>query len=98
MNPTTIHFSQAAAHPPMGFSDRAFPRQYATILQSDWLHWATSYRKLRLLGKGGQGMVFLGERQEAEGFKLPVALKIFSPEYYHDDDDYIEDMLTALRA
>ncbi len=54
--------------------------------------WATQYRKIRLLGKGGQGVVYLSERQGSDLFRLPVALKIFSPEQYRDAAAYEEDM------
>ncbi len=37
-------------------------------------------------------MVFLGERRGADGFRLPVALKVFSPERYEDDPAYNEAM------
>jgi serine/threonine-protein kinase len=56
------------------------------------LPWARTYRKLRLLGTGGQGAVYLAQRPGTDGFSLPVALKVFSPEPYRDARDYHEDM------
>lgn len=35
-----------------------------------------------ILGSGGQGVVYLSERQGTDGFRLPVALKFFSPESF----------------
>jgi serine/threonine-protein kinase len=77
---------------------RATPRhgsllaRYEALLDTGSLRWAAYCRDLRPLGKGGQGVVFLGRRQGADGFTLPVALKIFSPESYRDADAYDEDM------
>ena len=61
---------------------------YQAIINSKQLGSTTQHQKLRLLGKGGQGMVYGGERQGSDQFKLPVALKIFSPEPYPDDNSY----------
>jgi serine/threonine protein kinase len=67
--------------------------RYQSILNAQSLHWTRRYRKLRQLGSGGQGVVFLGERQGADQFRLPVALKVFSPESYRDADAYEADMV-----
>jgi serine/threonine-protein kinase len=45
-----------------------------------------------MLGKGGKGDVYLSERQGTDLFRLPVALKIFSPESYRDVPSYLADM------
>ena len=47
---------------------------------------------MRMLGKGGQGVVYLSERHGSDLFTLPVALKVFSPEHYRDSDSYRQDM------
>ena len=47
---------------------------------------------MKLLGSGGQGVVYLTERRGTDGFTLPVALKIFSPERYEDERAYDEAM------
>jgi serine/threonine protein kinase len=67
--------------------------RYQSIVNAQSLDWTRRYRKLRQLGSGGQGVVFLGERQGADQFRLPVALKIFSPESYRDAEAYEEDMV-----
>jgi serine/threonine protein kinase len=38
--------------------------------------------------RGGQGVVYLCERPGADGFTLPVALKLFSPERYRTSENY----------
>jgi serine/threonine-protein kinase len=61
-------------------------------LNSHVIEWAAEYRKIRVLGRGGQGVVYLSERQGSDLFRLPVAIKIFSPEHYRDFESYEEDM------
>jgi serine/threonine-protein kinase len=62
------------------------------------LDWTATHRLLRRLGSGGQGVVFLGERRGADGFRLPVALKVFSPERYGSDAAYSEAMRRIARV
>jgi serine/threonine-protein kinase len=66
--------------------------RYYAIAADDHLVWLTQHRKLRLLGSGGQGVVYLSERRGADQFTLLVALKVFSPRQYHDLNDYEADM------
>src|SRR5258707_8898455 len=66
--------------------------RYEEIAWAEDLRWDTRYRKQRLLGAGGQGAVYLADRLGADGFLRPVALKVFSPETYHSDQSYLEDM------
>ncbi|MEK6237894.1 MAG: serine/threonine protein kinase, partial [Planctomycetales bacterium] len=56
------------------------------------LNWTTNHQMLRLLGAGGQGVVYLSERRGCDNFTLPVALKIFSPHHYETRQAYDEDM------
>lgn len=66
--------------------------RYAAILEEQRLSWTNHLRLERLLGSGGQGVVYLTERRGADGFTLPVALKILSPERYEDARAYDEAM------
>ena len=61
-------------------------------MEDERLPWTTNYRKLRRLGTGGQGVVYLAERCGTDGFVRPVALKVFSPVPYPDACGYVEDM------
>src|SRR5262245_43424200 len=79
-----------AGEPPRG--DGALVARYEEIAWAETLQWQTRYRKERLLGAGGQGAVYLAQRMGADGFVRPVALKVFSPETYHSDQAYHEDM------
>lgn len=65
---------------------------YERLVGDRRLHWTTHLHLKRVLGSGGQGIVFLTERRGADGFTLPVALKIFSPERYRDARTYDEAM------
>ncbi|TWT86886.1 Serine/threonine-protein kinase PrkC [Pseudobythopirellula maris] len=66
--------------------------KYDALIQGDRLGWTEHLRLKRLLGTGGQGVVYLSERRGADGFTLPVALKFFSPERYPDERTYEEAM------
>ncbi len=65
---------------------------YASIIKKQKLNWTTHLRLRRMLGAGGQGVVFLSERRGSDDFTLPVALKIFSPERYFSPEAYALDM------
>jgi eukaryotic-like serine/threonine-protein kinase len=66
--------------------------RYNGILQEQRLSWTEHHRLMKLLGSGGQGVVFLSERRGTDNFTLPVALKVFSPERYEDERSYDEAM------
>src|SRR5438477_12660686 len=94
MNSTTL-FQAGGDSTPFGKLDKegaVLLKQYQTLLSNDSVRWAAEYKKIRILGKGGQGVVFLSERQGTDLFRLPVALKIFSPESYRDVPSYTADM------
>src|SRR4051794_22723694 len=61
---------------------------YKSILGETRVSWTEQHRTIRRLGSGGQGVVFLCERVGADHFTLPVALKVFSPEFYPDPASY----------
>jgi serine/threonine protein kinase len=65
---------------------------YKKIVTNKRLNWTTHHRLQRLLGSGGQGVVFLSERRGIDGFTLPVAMKVFSPERFEDAKAYSEAM------
>lgn len=72
--------------------DRDLLARYQSITAGEHLDWKTHHRKVRLLGSGGQGVVYLSERRGADGYAVLVALKIFSPEPYRDASSYADDM------
>lgn len=62
--------------------------RYEQLLNGQHLGWTEHLRFRRLLGTGGQGVVYLSERRGADSFTLPVALKIFSPERFGSQQAY----------
>jgi serine/threonine-protein kinase len=97
--------STVSYHPDSSTTDKSSRRcaadlieRYQNIVHAQSLHWTRRYSKMRLLGSGGQGVVYLGERQGADQFTLPVALKVFSPESYRDESAYEEDMTRIARV
>lgn len=72
--------------------------RYLEILDARRLSWTGHLRLGRLLGRGGQGVVYLSERRGADGFTLPVAIKVLSPERYRDARSYDEAMLRMARV
>jgi serine/threonine-protein kinase len=67
-------------------------RDYLKLVQNKKLGWTEHLRLNRVLGRGGQGIVYLSERRGADKFTLPVALKFFSPERFPDERSYREAM------
>jgi len=66
--------------------------RYETILKRQELVWISRRPFLRCLGTGGQGIVFLSQRQGADDFQRRVALKVFSPAPYADVASYETEM------
>jgi serine/threonine-protein kinase len=66
--------------------------RYQRCLHEQRLTWTEHHSFLRMLGAGGQGVVYLSERRGTDKFTLPVALKIFSPEPYDGRTAYEEAM------
>ncbi len=66
--------------------------KYDRLLDMQTVYWNEDIHFKKLLGKGGQGMVFLSERRTTDGFNLPLAIKVFSPERFLNDLLYEEEM------
>lgn len=78
--------------------DNELVQFYEKVISEKRLSWTTHLRLKKQLGKGGQGIVFLTERRGSDGFTLPVALKIFSPERYESEGVYEESMQRVARV
>ena len=70
---------------------------YTDLIQDGRMSWTESHHLARRLGAGGQGVVFLTTRCGTDGFTLPVAVKIFSPERY-DSERLYEDGMSRIAA
>jgi serine/threonine-protein kinase len=66
--------------------------RFQSLGRQDALVWDSQYVGMEIVGRGGQGVVFRCERAGVDDFRLPVALKAFSPEVYACADDYESDM------
>ncbi len=75
-----------------GTFDEELVQRYNHILKAKRLSWTVHYHLKRRLGAGGQGVVYLTESRGADGFTVPVALKVFTPERYDDARSYDEAM------
>ena len=62
--------------------------RYEDLLDGQHLAWTEHLRFTRLLGAGGQGVVYLSHRRGCDEFTLPVALKLFSPERFGSQQEY----------
>jgi len=56
--------------------------RYKAIIRKGQIGRTPGYALRKLLGRGGQGQVFLTERRGADGFDFVAAIKLFSPESY----------------
>jgi serine/threonine-protein kinase len=93
VNLPSLSFVEEASRPPSELFHR-----YESILSESRLSWIEQHRLVRRLGSGGQGVVYLCERVGADLFRLPVALKIFSPANYVDAPAYDEAMARMTRV
>lgn len=61
---------------------------YNSVVDAQRLNWTSHQRLTRRLGAGGQGVVYLSERRGSDGFTIPLAIKVFSPERFADEETY----------
>ena len=65
---------------------------YRAILQAKALYYPVAYQFVRELGRGRQGVVYLGIRQGARGSTTRHAIKLFDPSLYPSAQKYWTDM------
>lgn len=82
-NPTLTHHGATAET-----TDQQLLQRYDDITRGRKLSWTGHHHLLRMLGRGGQGEVYLTEYRGTDGFTVPVAMKIFSPERFADSRAY----------
>lgn len=66
---------------------------FDSFLKRGSIGWQTERPFLKTLGAGGQGTVLLTERRGAGRFRMPVALKFFSPHQFKTVEKYEAEML-----
>ena len=67
-------------------------KRYDELTKHRKVSWTGHHHLIRLLGRGGQGEVYLTEYRGTDGFTVPVAMKIFSPERFADRRGYDDAM------
>ncbi len=87
---TKTPFESSPIHSHVSFCDLV--AKFRALNNERSLGWITRLDNLKLLGRGGQGMVYRSESCGADGFRKPIALKVFSPEVYVTPQDYETDM------
>ncbi len=65
---------------------------YRAILEAKAIYYPVAYRFIRELGRGRQGVVYLGLRQGARGSVTRHAIKVFDPSIYPNAKKYWTDM------
>lgn len=71
---------------------QALHESYSALLLRRGLDWTSERMFIKRLGIGGQGSVMLAERRGAASFKIPVALKFFSPLAFSSHQKYEQEM------
>ena len=72
--------------------------RYQEIVNSREVTWEMTYRLLSRLGAGGQGIVFLADRNGAFDVSFPLALKFYRPDGYPDVPTYHREMNRMARV
>lgn len=70
---------------------------FEALVRSEQVSWQMSYRLLRPLGSGGQGVVMLADRINPHGLPFRLALKFYRPGVYPDQSFYRRDMERVAR-
>jgi len=94
---STLNMTMTRGREPQAY-DHELVDRYREIVVDQRYHWTTHHRLQQLLGTGGQGTVYLTTRRGSDGFTLPVALKIFSPERFEDERAYTHAMQRMSRV
>ena len=93
---TTAIFERTITHaetaPSSNGCSEELRANYYELLDQQRVHWHDDVQFKSMLGQGGQGFVFLSDIRCSEGFVLPVAIKVFSPERFASDALYEEEM------
>ncbi len=93
MSPTVSFDGQRSIEPP-----KELLSAYQSLLTREHITWTYHPKLMRMIGRGGQGVVFLSQRRGADGFTVPIALKVFSPERFEDVASYQQAMQRIARV
>src|SRR5512136_1295824 len=91
--PAPVERAQAEAlAEPAGMTRHHLIDNYATIIGARAIYYPVAYQLTGELGRGRQGIVFLGLRQGARGCITQHAIKLFDPGIYRTPEEYWTDM------
>ena len=91
-DPTILRDLAPGAPGGTGIGSRQLIANYRAILAARTIYYPVAYRFPRELGRGRQGIVFLGLRQGARGCVTRHAIKLFDPGIYGNAKKYWTDM------
>lgn len=89
---TSTEVSGAGLSDLFGRGSRQLVANYQAIVNARAIYYPVAYRFLNELGRGRQGIVFLGLRQGARGCVTQHAIKLFDPGIYSSAKKYWTDM------
>ena len=75
-----------------GLGKEELVKRYHALLRANAIYYPVAYQFLEELGRGRQGVVFLGLRQGARGCVTRHAIKVFDPGIYKSTETYWTDM------
>jgi serine/threonine protein kinase len=93
--PTAVEESAAETDFERRMAERGLERliaNYRAIIEARAIYYPVAYRFVRELGRGRQGIVFLGLRHGARGCLTRHAIKLFDPSIYASPRQYWTDM------
>ena len=82
----------SAPIPSSGMSMNQLLANYRAIIRAHAVYYPVAFQFIRLLGRGRQGVVYLGLRQGARGCTTEHAIKVFNPDLYRQPEEYWTDM------
>ena len=97
LDPTEHVHTPTATYDPHFAEGLQLTQHYRDLVSRDDVAWEVSYRLLRKLGSGGQGIVYLADREGAFDVSFRLALKFFRPDRYRSVADYRTDMSRLAR-
>ncbi len=97
---STVNFEFSSSDFPLPAAIAASPvmERYESILETKQIESTTFFEELQEIGRGGQSVVFRSDRNGADSFTLPVAVKVFSPAVYACVEDYEVGMQKVSRS
>lgn len=97
IDPTSLSITQGLTLAASN-NENGLAHSYDELVAQSSVRWTVDYRIKKPLGSGGQGDVYLVDRLGTDGITVPVALKLFSPKRYANEDDYRRDMARISRV